>query len=238
MASAQPPRDPRQAPPWPGPPFEPVTYTRGPVERPSEFPFKDPSQVHDLFPPVCLRTHWDPTRINRWTLPEIQVATPLDPRPYTKVCLNYVTSQEFQDAPRPPDGVVYPMGGTVYPPTRYRESVDQESMLRRLDRPLGTCEKDQYLPPRTGDMYRPNVTVPDKGPSNDRFIEELAFPQACMRAGPYPCRAEAEKEAWYRSPRPFNNTTKQDRYIVSRPDLSKPQPVPQPIADYRVAVGN
>jgi hypothetical protein len=88
MASAQPPRDPRQAPPWPGPPFEPVTYTRGPVERPSEFPFKDPSQVHDLFPPVCLRTHWDPTRINRWTLPEIQVATPLDPRPYTKVCLN------------------------------------------------------------------------------------------------------------------------------------------------------
>lgn len=227
------PQAPRQLPPWGGPPPEAVTYTRGPIERPAELPIKDPSDYHNLFPPVCIRSHWDATRICSRTLPAgHQIATPLDPRPWTKVCLNYVTSQDFEDAPRPPDSTVYPMGGSVYPPTRYREAIDEESLLRRLDRPLGTCEKDQYLPPRTGDMYRPGVTVPERVKPNSAFVQELAFPMAAMREGPYECRMEAEKAAWGRSPRPFNNTTKQDRYIVSRPDLSKPQPVPQPIRQY------
>ena len=227
------PQAPRQLPPWSGPPPEPIVYTRGPIERPAEWPIADPAKQHDLFPPVCIRSHWDATRICARTLPAGgQIATPLDPRPWTKVCLEYVTSQDFEDAPRPPDSTVYPMGGSVYPPTRYREAIDEESLLRRLDRPLGTCEKDQYYPPLSGDMYRPGVTVPDRVRPNSAFVQELAVPMATLRNGPYPCRAEAEHAAWDRSPRPFNNTTKQDRYIVSRPDLSKPQPVPQPIRQY------
>jgi hypothetical protein len=135
--------------------------------------------------------------------------------------MEYVTSAPFEDAPRPKADVVFPMGGTVYPPTRYREAIDNESMLRRLDRPLGTCERDQFIPADTGSLYRPGTTVPDRGPVSDRFIDELSFPKACLRSGPYDCRVEGEKEAWTRSARLFNNTTKQDRYTVMHPELAR-----------------
>jgi hypothetical protein len=225
------PQDPRQNPPWAGPPFSKVVAnTREPLEQPEAFPFADATtQNPDLFPPVCIRSHWDPEQIIRLTLPKsAPIALPLGPRPWTKVCLQYVTSAEFTDAPRPDDNVVFPSGGTVYPPTRYRESVDNESRLKRLDRPLGTCERDQYIPPRSGDMFMPNATVPDRGPLNSRFISELSFPKACMRGGDYECRVESQKEAWERSPRIFNNTTKQDRYAVSRPDLAQPKQTMNP----------
>lgn len=216
---AQPPHNPRQLPPWAGPSYEPVEPRRE-VPTQENYPFKDAQEKNpNLFPPVCLRSHWDPEMIIRRTLPSQQVGTPLDPRPYTKVCLNYVTSQDFEDAPRPSDDVVYPTGGTVYPPTRYREAIDNESRLRRLDRPLGTCEDDQYTPPLSGDLYNSRIVVPDRPNPSTRFIDELAFPMACMREGNYDCRVEVEKAAWARSPRLFNNTTKQDRYAVKRPDL-------------------
>jgi len=56
---------------------------------------------------------------------------------------------------------------------------------------------------------------------NSRFIEELSFPMACMRVGDYDCRSDTHKEAWARSRSMFNNSTKQDRYSVSRPELAK-----------------
>jgi hypothetical protein len=151
--------------------------------------------------------------------------------------MEYKTTQEFQQAPRPADGVVFPMGGSVYPPTRYREAIDEESQLRGLDRPLGTCERDEFVPPRSGNMYVANSTVPERPPPNSRFIDELAFPKACMRDGVYDCVAEAQKVAWDLSPLPFNNATKQNRYGVNRIDLvtrrvvgGQPiRPVPQPI---------
>jgi hypothetical protein len=231
------PKDPNtNRPNWAGPPpGEPVPALRTPslmgnAERPSGFPFADARESNpNLFPPICLRSHWDPEQIIRRTLPNAPLAVPLEPRPWTKVCLNYVTSQDFEDAPRPSDDLVMPAGGVNYPPSRFREAIDQESQLRRLDRPLGTCERDQYIPPRTGDMYRPNATVPDRGPISDRFIQELAFPMAAMRAGPYDCREQAEKQAWSYSTKLFNNTTKQDRYTEMRPDLTqrkRPQPMP------------
>lgn len=215
----------RQLPPWNGPPQGPIDTTLGPVERPSVFPFKS-AENSDLFPPICLRTHWDPESIIRRTLPSLHVGTPLDPRPWTKICLNYVTTQDFEEAPRPNDNMVMPSGGTVYPPSRYREAIDNESLLRRLDRPLGTCEADQYKVPLSGDLFRPNSTVEPRKPSS-RFIEELSFPMACIRNSDYDCRSNSQKEAWMRSKSLFNNATKQERYAVSRPDLVKPpsQPV-------------
>jgi hypothetical protein len=232
MAAA--PQEPRQSPPWAGPAFTPViANTRTPLEQPEEYPFADAKTVNpDLFPPVCIRSHWDAERIIRRTLPNSPaLSLPLDPRPWTKVCLEYTTSGDFEEAPRPGDHVVFPSGGTFYPPTRYREGVDTESELRRLERPLGLCERDQYVPSRLGNMYKPNSTVPDRGPQTTRFVEELSFPKACMRAGDYECRAEAQGAAWERSTNLFNNATKQDRYTEMRKGLTRGKEVPQQRAE-------
>ena len=165
-----------------------------------------------FFPAVCLSTHWDPTRIYSRTVPTSLVSLPVDFRPYAKICLDYRTSAPEQAAPQVPDDLVFPSGGDQYPPTRYIKNIDKESLLRRLDRPLGTCDPEQYQPPRNGDMYVDRMLVPRTPKNMSRFIEELSMPQALMRGGTYHCRAEADQKNWDRSPRMFNNTTKQDRY--------------------------
>lgn len=232
MASLPPQR--RQLPPWNGPPQgTPILDTTlGPLERPSVFPFDDANvQNPNIFPPVCLRTHWDPEKIIHRTLPAVQVATPLEPRPWTKICMNYVTTQDFEHAPRPNDNLVMPSGGVNYPPTRFIESIDSDSRLRGLDRPLGTCEGNQYQVPLTGTMFRPNSTVQRTKQPNSRFIEELSFPMACMRNADYDCRANVHREANSRSKSLFNNATKQERYAATRPDLIHPPS--QPTHDQR-----
>ena len=230
----------RQLPPWNGPPQGPPIQPtlgpassglgrQGPAERPSVFPFE--GVAHDVYPPVCIRSHWDAESIIRRTLPTVQLATPLDPRPWTKICMNYVTTQEFEEAPRPDNNMVMPSGGTVYPPSRYREAIDNESELRRLDRPLGTCEADQYRVPLSGDMYRPNATVDRSKEPNSRFVQELSFPMACMRNSDYDCRSQAQQDAWSRSGSLFNNATKQERYAVTQPGLVKR--ASEPVHDQR-----
>lgn len=177
-------------------------------------PMQDPAKgnTKTFFPAVCLSTHWDPTRIYARTVPTSLVSLPVDFRPYTKVCLDYRTSAPEHAAPQVPDDVVFPSGGDQYPPTRYINNIDKESLLRRLDRPLGTCDPEQYQPPRNGDMYVDRMLVPRTPKNTSRFIEELSMPQALLRVGPYSCREQADQKNWERSPRLFNNTTKQDRY--------------------------
>jgi hypothetical protein len=92
--------------------------------------------------------------------------------------------------------------------------VDQESRLKRLDRPHGTCEDQQFIPEKN--MYTPNATVPDRGKPNDRFIEELAFPMALMRTGTYDCRRNNDLEAMSINQKMFNNATKQNRLALER----------------------
>lgn len=179
----------------------------------SGFPIKG-SQTKPFFPPVCLRYHWDPTQVLRHVVPQgPSVALPLDPRPATKVCLEYVNSgHTAEQAPAPPKGMVFPTGGEFYPPNRYAEAINRESLLRRLDRPLGTCDLDQYEPNPRGDMYNQGVIAPERRQPRTRFVEELAMPQVLMRTGPYPCFQEALMTDFARSPYLFNNATKQQRY--------------------------
>ena len=200
-------QDPRPPLPWSGPRAEAHSTTYQTAEHPAEFPIENVG--HNLFPPVCLRTHWDPEMIIRRSLPSARISLPLDPRPLTKVCMEYVTDAPFEMAPKIPDSVVFPSGGVFYPPTRYRAAVDNESLLRRLDRPLGICEDTQFAPEKN--MYMPNATVPDRGKPNDRFIQELAFPMALMRSGTYDCRRENDLEAIALNGKMFNNATKQNR---------------------------
>jgi hypothetical protein len=209
-------QDPRPPLPWAGPTArqekqDAPTYET--PDHPAAYPIENADNPN-IFPPVCLRSHWDPEMIIRRSLPQTRVSLPLDPRPLTKVCTEYVTSAPFEMAPRPPDSLVFPSGGALYPPTRYRSAVDRESALRRLDRPLGTCEDEQYLPEKN--MYTPNATVPDRGKPNDRFIQELAFPMALMRTGTYDCRRENDLEAIAINGKMFNNPTKQNRLAQDR----------------------
>jgi len=178
-----------------------------------EFPFgnEGPSP---FFPPVCLQSHWDPTARLRHILPDRKTSErlPLDFRPMTKICLTYTTSGPMEVPQTPSPDTVYPPGGEFYHPARYSQAIDNESSLRRLDRPLGTCEGTDWVPNMGGDMFRQNMLVPDRKQPENRFIQELAYPQALMRDGPYPCREEADRANWTKSDRPFFNATKQDRY--------------------------
>lgn len=182
------------------------------TQKEESYPFGNEGPI-PFFPPVCIKTHWDPTERLRHILPEggqQREQLPMDFRPYTKVCMTYTTSGAFEPVAAPPSDKVYPPGGEFYPPSRYASAIDRESALRRLDRPLGTCEDDQFTP-----KFMQRTTVPDRKQPDSRFIQELAYPQVLLRDGAYHCRQEADQANWTRSERPFFNATKQERYKVT-----------------------
>ena len=176
----------------------------------SAFPFH--TVEGNLFPPVCLKTHWDPTKMLRHILPTRHVTLPQDFRPLVKVCTEYKTSAPAQEAPLPPSDMVFPMGGSVYPPGRYSSAIDRESVLRTLDQPLDrVCAVKQYIPSVKSNMYVPGSTLPEYHTSNT-FVAELAMPQALLRKDGVTCRSSNDSAYFERSGRLFHNPTKQDRY--------------------------
>jgi hypothetical protein len=182
-------------------------------ESESPFPYKAAGTEAELYPPVCLRSHFDPTAMLRLILPNQQVQLPMDFRPYTKVCKDYVTSAPAIEAPLPPTNMVFPSGGQFYPPGRYSEHINDESKLHYLDRRLDRwCQKKEYVPPTNSDMYVPNSTVVRTAAPNSAFVSELAMPQAVLRESDYYCRKQNDIVNWDRSPRLFSNPTKQDKW--------------------------
>jgi hypothetical protein len=182
-----------------------------PSQTVSRYPFKHVEG--NLFPPVCLRSHWDPTQMLKRTLPGQKVGLPMDFRPLVKVCKNYVTSAPPEMAPEPPANMVFPMGGSFYPPTRYAEAIDQESSLRTLDHRLDRwCTERQYIPSEDSTMYVAGSTVPDRQPISNTFVSELSMPKALLRQDMNTCRTENDRAYMQRSSRLFGNPTKQDRY--------------------------
>lgn len=165
-----------------------------------------------FFPPMCVSSHWDPTAIIRKTLPTEYVPQMLDPRPWAKICTEYVTTGEDIPPAHIDADIVMPSGGGTYPIGRYMEAIDKESLLRRLDRPLGTCEKDQFTPNASGDMFNARMLVPKSGTINPGLISEVSFPKVLMTNGPYECRKEMDDINMNLSRNLFNNATKQDRY--------------------------
>lgn len=183
----------------------------------------------DFFPAVCLQSHWDPTAILKRTLPQGYVPQPMDPRPWTRICLEYTTAGEQEEAPPTDPSVVMPGGGQFYPPGRYSQAIDDESKLRALDRPLGTCEGNQWEPNFNGDMFNGRLLVPERQGSSSSRIEELSYPKALLRSGPYDCRAANDAyNVSVSSDYNFNNATKQDRYKQMNKG-SKPAPPEKPL---------
>ena len=73
-------------------------------------------------------------------------------------------------------------------------------------------------------MYDARKLIPKRSvPSDPARIQEIAFPQALIRSGPYDCREEADKyNLAQASGFMFNNATKQDRYK----SMGKVRPTP------------
>jgi hypothetical protein len=211
------------------------------AEVPSSVPIQ--SAQGDMFPPIKLSSHWDPTMILRRTLPDRMVAMPLDFRPWQKVCKTYRTSGPAEVAPMPPKDMVFPQGGEFYPPGRYSAAIDNESVLRTLDHPLDRyCTARQYIVSPNSTMYKANYTVPKTAPSSSAMVQELAMPQAVLRENEYYCRAANDAVTWGRSPRLFNNPTKQDKfgsetyYALPGGKLVFPHGDAQPVPPTRQAV--
>ena len=171
----------------------------------------------NFFPPVCNQFHFDPTLMIKHQLPEqtSSIPLPLGPRPWTKVCLEYVNSATNEPAPSIDPTIAFPPGGFFQDPNRYLASVDSESQLRRLNQPLRKCDSGQYKPNSQGDMFNARILVPSN-PSKFTNIPEIAMPKVVLTAGPYKCRTEADKINMAASTKPFMNATKQDRYYIHK----------------------
>lgn len=182
-------------------------------DQPSSFPFSGANG--NLFPPVCLRGHWDPTMILTRTLPSTHVDLPMDFRPWTKICKEYVTSGPAIPAPITPSNMVFPSGGGFYPPGRYAQAIDVESELKAIDRPLDRwCTSKRYIVPQSSTMYDAKRTVPERTGPTSALVQELAMPRVLIKLGEYDCRAQQDAVNWDRSQLTFNNATRQDRMRV------------------------
>jgi hypothetical protein len=152
--------------------------------------------------------------MSAYIFPERQISLPLSFRPNTRICTKYVTSGNVIPAPAPPADLVFPTGGQFYPPTRYMNAIDDESLLRRLDRPLGTPDNAQYVPPTNSDMYTySKISLPRKQQFD---ISELELSKVLLRdeVGSYSCRRPIdEKNAAMSKSHFFNYPTKTAKYM-------------------------
>ena len=179
-----------------------------------EIPLKNEGP-RNFFPPVCNQFHFDPTLMIKHTLPEqnYSIPLPLGPRPWTKVCLDYVNSATNEPAPNIDPSIAFPAGGFFQDPNRYSASIDSESQLRRLDQQLRKCDAGQHEPNQSSDMFNARILVP-KSESKFSQIPEIAMPKAVLTMGPYVCREEMDKINMEVSNKSFFNATKQNRYYI------------------------
>jgi hypothetical protein len=176
----------------------------------------DPSLSH-----YCAPKHWDPTMIYRYSIPEgPSQSLPMDPRPWAKVCLEYVNSGPAEVAPPVSNSMVITGAGEFYPPSRYLSAIDQESQLRRLDRPLnedllpgsGSCFPQQYTLPESSDAYQQYSLLPPQYASRSKIARELENPRVLEELNQYDCSEKAMVCDLQGAPRFFNNHTKLQKY--------------------------
>jgi len=186
---------------------------------PAHLPIGNDTTLDPKLSHYCAPKHWDATMIFRYSIPQgPSQALPMDPRPWTKVCLQYVNSGAAEPAPPTAPSLVITGAGELYPPGRYSAAIDQESQLRRLDRPLNedllpyTCYPNQYVLPPTSDALQQYSLLPPQRPSKSKMVQELEHPSVLDRVGQYKCSEEAMRCDLQASPRFFNNHTRLQKY--------------------------
>jgi hypothetical protein len=184
-----------------------------------------PKTTAEAFPPICLRSHWNPTMVTNHILPSMPLhnSLALDPRPSTKICTTYFNSSAgdaplsnpSQDTPleiptslrggpqrkEPLPSAVMPPGGAASRGFPYGNfDPEEESELSLLYYPLTKCSEGRYIPvkyaPATNELQGVRQKFTDK-----------ALDVASL-AG---CRGADDDAAWQRSSRMFMNPTRYDR---------------------------
>lgn len=190
---------------------------------PSPFPIHNDTTLDPKLTNHCASRHWDPTMIFRYSVPggmgTSSLPLPMDPRPWTKICMQYVNSGPAEPAPPVPQSMVIPGAGQFYPPGRYSASINQESALERLDRPLnedllpGSCPGfKQYTLPATSDSLQQWSLLPPQNPPRSKMARDLEHPPVLERMGQYKCSEEAMVCDLKGAPRFFNNFTSLAKY--------------------------
>jgi hypothetical protein len=185
-----------------------------------------------VFPPVCLKTHWDPSALSKYVLPQdLKIPLPVDPRPLFRNCINYFNLTPNTEATKAESVVrskldipTQPGGNSrAVPYELYVKNVDKESDLF-LNHPQDQCDDSKWMAERDSDLFV-NRHRPVPGPSDDSGlvkVTELEKPLATITPnGPYKCRADVDQSAWGRSARVFNNPTREDRMPGNAPRLSE-----------------
>lgn len=188
-----------------------------------------PKTWNEAFPPICLRTHWDPTAVSRQILPNpSQRNLAMDPRPASMICKQYYTTSAG-DAPVPsypvmeqmhtppalrggmqrPDAAVqqvpFPPGGAAglgFPYDSYNPAA--ESDVLRLREHLTKCAEKRYVP-------RGGIPSPDMGLRDVPGADQHPNIAANIVKTSTNCRAEDDAAAWNKSSRLFFNPTRYDR---------------------------
>ena len=188
----------------------------------------------EVFSPVCVRSHWDPTQMTRHILPQLPAGPQTtDPRQEMKLCTTY-HSTSVGDAPLPdavyalPDVGPTPaalLGSAAYirpqenipsvaapggaagrgaPYALYAQNVNAESDIYRLDERLTRCKEYRYAPPTGIPTDATNVL-----PSVSQEFEMAAHATYVGKTAG--CREHDDDAAWNRSARLFFNQTRMDR---------------------------
>ena len=180
--------------------------------------YKQDRTFASMFPPVCIKTHWDSEALSKYVLPEdTRIPLPVDPRPLVRNCTQYYTTApvdtdaEAAARARGAAGLSVQPGGSAsrgVPYEVFARNINTESDLF-LNHPQDKCDDNKWAASEGSDLYN-NNHAPPRTESNT--FTELSRPIATIvPQGPYRCRAEADERAWERSPRMFNNVTRTDR---------------------------
>jgi len=139
-----------------------------------------PQTLAEAYPPICLRTHWDPTMLVHHVLPERldPYEQPLDPRQAVKVSTGY-----YDQSPAPSSGhpVITPENSRIPIPP---------ALLMSERQVYGPYNGIPYLPP--GGAYSKNMPFPlyQQSVDNESRLQLLDLPLVKCPQGKYLPTAE------------------------------------------------
>jgi len=165
-----------------------------------------------MFPPVCIKTHWDSEALSKHILPkDLNIPLPVDPRPLVRVCTVYSAPEKAEELAHKQQrgslGLSGKPGGSKAPYEVYVNNINVESEIF-LNHQQDKCEDNKWTAAMDSDLYT-NTHAPPTIVSNS--FSELSRPLATIVPSIFKCRAEADDLAWSRSSRLFNNVTREDR---------------------------